>query len=157
MMPSKVASANFMSVRLAPSTTTASGIPRPSLGLAALGSPLAAIGRIGAGRGSTERGLGHHPIHALPFPGNAFQFVIFLESRLPDALKHALLFPQPKAIIDRRRSSQFPWQGIPLDTRAQHIQDGRQHLPILLGGPSSLLDEGHAPGSTGAHAPIPQR
>src|SRR6266702_4227294 len=105
MMPSKVASANFMSVRLAPSTTTASGIPRPSLGLAALGSPRAAIGRIGAGRGSTERGLGHHPIHALPFPGNAFQFVIFLESRLPDALKHALLFPQPKAIIP---SSKLP-------------------------------------------------
>src|SRR5450755_3818887 len=106
--------------------------------LAAFGSPLAAIGGIGAGRGSCERGFGHDPIHALPFPGNPFQFVIFLQSCLPDALKHALLLPEPKAIVDGGAGSQFPWQRIPLHASTQHIQNGRQHLPIALSGPSSF-------------------
>jgi hypothetical protein len=78
------------------------GHPPTVTQLATLGSPLAAIGGIGAGRGSTERGLGHHSVHALPLPGNAFQFVILLQACLPQAVKHTLPLPEPKAIIDRR-------------------------------------------------------
>jgi hypothetical protein len=63
----------------------------------------------------------------------------------------------PKAIIDRCAGSQFPWQGIPLDTGAQHIQDSRQHLPVIFGRSSSCADELDAPGSTGARAPRPHR
>jgi hypothetical protein len=92
--------------------------------LTAFGSPLAAIGGIGAGRGSTERGPGHHPIHPLPFPGHPFHFVLFLQSRLPDAPTPSLLFPEPKAIRDRRARSWSPWEGIPLDAGTPHRQNG---------------------------------
>jgi hypothetical protein len=110
----EVASANFMSVRLAPSTTTAKGIPRPSLNWLRLVPRLPRWSDWRRSRLHRKEQMPHHPVHALPLLGNAFQFVIFLQSGLLDALKHALLLPKPKAIIDRGAGSQFPGQRIPL-------------------------------------------
>src|SRR5581483_8058276 len=134
----KVASTNFISLRLAPATTSARGKPRPSLNW------LRFVPRL-------PRSVGLAPVatppkgalvstpsmlcHSQAIPSNSSYSC---NPARPVALKHPLLFPEPKAIIDGRARSQFPWQGIPLDTGAQHVQNRRQHLSITLSGPSSF-------------------
>jgi hypothetical protein len=71
----------------------------PITELTALGPAFAAIGGIGSGRGSAERGFRHHSIQALPLPLDAFQFVILLQPGLPEGLEEPLLFPQSEPII----------------------------------------------------------
>src|SRR5579883_3362429 len=102
----------------------------------AFDSLLAAIGGIGSGRGVSERGFGHRSVHGLPFPLDADQLIIVLQTGLPESFEDACPLPLLKAIVNRRTGSQFSWQGIPLDARAQHVNDSLKGLPISHAGPT---------------------
>src|SRR5260370_33252269 len=156
MMLSKVASANFMSVRLAPSTTTARGIPRPSLGLPALGSSLAAIGRSGAVRGRTERGRCRITpsmlCHSQAMPSKSSY-----SSSPACQMRSNTPCCSPSAESDHR-----PWCRRPVPEAAHSIgcrcaahtewpTPSADHLRQAV----LLSHEGGAPESTGARAPIP--
>src|SRR5258708_28360936 len=96
----------------------------------ALRPQLAAIGRIGTGRGVTERGFRHRSITGLPFPLDPDQIIIALQTRLPEGTEETRLLPFLKAIMDRRTGSQLAWQGIPLETCAQHVDDSCKGLSV---------------------------
>jgi hypothetical protein len=76
------------------------GQPMSLAQLTPLGSPFCAIGRIGSGRASASRGFGHDAIQTLPFPIQSDQFIILLQSILPQLHEQPLFFPQTKTIID---------------------------------------------------------
>lgn len=121
---------------------------------APLGPLLAAIGGSGSDGGLSERGFDHRAIHALPVPVNALQVVIVLQLCLPQAMEEALRFPETKAIVDGTGCSHFSGQCIPLDARAQHVDDRRKHLPII-GGWTPSFGMGWAFWDQGAHS-LPQ-
>src|SRR2546423_2518010 len=101
---------------------------------APFGSLFAAIGGSGADGGLGKRGFDRRTIQTLPVPADPHQFIVLLQSCLPQALEEALTFPQAKPVVDGARSSQFPRQRIPLDASTQYIDNRRKHLPIISGG-----------------------
>src|SRR5215469_384853 len=118
-------------VPIGPINDEGQGNARPIRQETTLGSLLAAIGGIGSGRGVAERGLGHGSIDRLPFPLNADQLIIVLQSGLPEGLEEASSLPFLKAIMHRRTGSQLARQGIPLDARPQDVDDRLKSLAIL--------------------------
>ena len=129
-IPSRVAQSSLQSWRLAPSTTRARGIPALKVAEAALRSSLGAICGIGASRAVAERGLCHHPIKGLPLPLDALHLVVDLQSCLPQGFEEARFFPFLKAIMNCGTGSQFTREGVPLNTRSEHIHDGCKSLSV---------------------------
>src|SRR5512147_463254 len=82
-MLSKTCSTWVTSCRLAPVTTMASGVPRPSTKRCRLLPFFSPVGRVSPNRLLCQRCLGHGPIDALPLPGNSFEVVILGEACLP--------------------------------------------------------------------------
>src|SRR5262245_39760002 len=128
MMASRVASTNFISWRLAPSTATPSGIPCPSVSTLRLVPSLPRSVGFLPTFFPTQRGLGPSSVHRLPFPVEPLQLIILQQPLLPEPLKHLRRPPCLKAVMDRTRSAEAARQRFPLAPRAQHIQDGRHRL-----------------------------
>ena len=108
-MASSVAATSFWSGTLAPSTATASGTPRPSISVERLTPSLPRSVGFFPVFFPTQRRLGHRPVHALPFPVDAFQLVVFGQSELPEFLEHAQLAPTLESRRESRCRSRTAW------------------------------------------------
>ena len=70
--------------------------------LTPLGSPFCAIGGTLVQSHLRLKGrIAHDPIQTLPFPVQSYQFIILLQSVLPQLHEQPLGFPQTKTTIDR--------------------------------------------------------
>src|SRR5262245_9382337 len=124
-MLSIVARTNFISWRLAPSTTKPIGTPCPSVNRLRLTPDLARSVGLGPVFFPPERRFGHRPIHAQPVPIDAAEFVEAFDTRLPEPHKHIGLDPFLEAIVGGGFGAQVGLvQSRPLTAGAQHIKDG---------------------------------
>src|SRR5947209_12278889 len=72
-----------------------------------------------------QGGFRHRPVHTQPLPVNPTEFIKLLDSGLPEGEEDAGLHPLLKAIMGRRVRTQLGLiQGLPLASRAQHVEDG---------------------------------
>src|SRR5215831_19489301 len=101
-----VARTNFISCRLAPSTTSPMGTPCPSVSRLRLTPDLPRSVGLRPVFFPPERGLGHRPVHRQPVPVDPAQFIKALHSRLPELEEHARLHPGLEAIVRRRVGTQ---------------------------------------------------
>lgn len=98
--PAKVAATSFMSFRLAGVTSTASGMPCPSLSRLRLTPSLPRpVGLIFI---PAQRGFGHRSIQRKPVPINALQCILFQQAQRPEIGKHPRIAPFPEAPIGGR-------------------------------------------------------
>src|SRR5262245_63973808 len=81
---SRVVRANFMSCRLAPSTTSPIGTPCPSVSRLRLTPDWPRSVGLGPVFSPAQRRLGHRPIHRQPVPVDPPHFIKSRDSRLPE-------------------------------------------------------------------------
>src|SRR2546421_8300854 len=96
---SSVCRAILKSTRLAPSTARPIGTPLPSVTMLRLTPLLPRSVGLGPVFFPPERGLGHGPIHAQPFPVDALEEVVLQEARLPELEEDAGLDPLLEAVV----------------------------------------------------------
>src|SRR5438270_4883827 len=100
-MLSSVARVSFMSLRLAPSTASPTGMPSASTSRLRLAPFLArSVGFLPVFFPPEGR-LGHAPVHAQPGPVQAPQVVVGQQAGLPHGLEDAGLDPLLEAVMGR--------------------------------------------------------
>jgi hypothetical protein len=77
----------------------------------------------------TQRRLGHRPVHALPFPIDAFQLIVFGQSELPEFLEYAQPHPLLKVLVDRAAGAELLGHRLPLAACGQDVQDAAHDVP----------------------------
>jgi len=122
-MLSSVSPTSFWSGTLAPATATARGTPRPSISVERLTPSLPRSVGFFPVFFPTQRRLGHRPVHALPFPIDAFQLVVLGQSELPELLEHAQPNPLLKIRVDRAAGAELLRHRLPLAACGQDVQD----------------------------------
>jgi hypothetical protein len=75
-----------------------------------------------------QRSFALRPVQALPFPSDAFQFVVFGQPRAPQAHEKALLPPLLEVVMNGAGAAKTLGQSLPLAAGAQHIHNGRENL-----------------------------
>lgn len=126
---SKVDFRSLLSCVLAPLMSTPNGTPRPSVSTDRLTPNLPrSVGFLPVFSPAQWR-LGHRPVHALPFPLDAFQFVVFQQRRLPQPAKDAPLSPFLKVAVQGAAGAEFAWSRFPLTAGPQDIEDAVSDLP----------------------------
>src|SRR5882724_111894 len=124
-MLSMVASTIFMSLRLAPSTATPTGIPSPSTSRLRLTPCLARSVGLFPVFFPPEGSFGHAAIHAQPRPVEALEFIVGLQAGLPHRQKDAGLEPFLEAVVCRgARTKAGGIERLPLATGAEHKHNG---------------------------------
>src|SRR5262245_11099884 len=99
---------------------------------AALGPLLAAISRVGPGRGAPERGLGHRPIYRLPLPVDALELVVLHQARPPQLLEEAARLPFLEAAVrGAAAAARLLGQCVPLHPSPQHAEDGAEAGAVI--------------------------
>src|ERR671913_1096291 len=83
-------------------------------------------------------GLSHHPIDGLPLPLDTLPLVVFGESRPPQLLEEPGALPFLETVVHGGTCPQLPGQGVPLDTRAQHVDDGSEGFAVVHARPATL-------------------
>src|SRR6195952_4834159 len=128
---SSVSPITVWSLRLAPATTTESGVPRASVSRLRLVPHLARSVGLGAVFPPTEGGLAPRPIHPRPLPVEPLQPVIGQKPCLPERFEYPGLGPFLKAAMGGgRRADPGGVQGIPLTASAQHEEDRIHRCPV---------------------------
>jgi hypothetical protein len=79
----------------------------------------------------SERSLGHGSIDALPFPLNAFEFVVFLQSHPPNGCKEFLANQKLKVAMQATSRTKLARCRFPLTAGPQHIKNTVEDLPPL--------------------------
>src|SRR4051794_4975351 len=128
-MLSSVPATSFWSGTLAPSRATAKGTPRPSISVDRLTPTLPRSVGFFPVFFPTQRRLGHRPVHALPFPIDAFQVIVLGQSELPEFLVHTPLHPLLKVCMDRAARAELPRHRLPLAACGQDVQDATHDVP----------------------------
>jgi hypothetical protein len=135
---SRVADTSFMSWRLAPSTAMPMGIPSPSVSRDRLTPSLPRSVGLRPVASPPQGGLGHGPVHGLPFPVNALQGVGLQQTLPPQPLKYPSLPPELEAVMDGAGGAKLPGEGLLLTAGAQDVEDAVQQLPVRLPGASAM-------------------
>src|SRR5688572_16515915 len=130
-MLSKVSSTRRMSCVLAPLTAMPKGIPAPSVSNDRLVPDLPRSVGFGPVFPPTERSLRHGPVDALPFPLDAFEFVVFLQGQLPEFGEDALCDQQLEVAVQAASRPELRRRGFPLTAGSQHIEDPVEDRPPL--------------------------
>ena len=124
-MLSMVASTIFMSLRLAPSTATPTGIPSASTSRLRLTPCLARSVGFFPVFFPPEGSFGHAAVHAQPRPVDALEFIVGLQTGLPHGQKDAGVEPLLETVVRRgARTKAGGIEGLPLATGAEHKQNG---------------------------------
>src|SRR5579872_3658247 len=119
-MLSSVSRASLKSLRFAPATTTASGMPLASVSKLRLVPPFARSVGFGPVFFPPERRLGHRAVHREPAPVHADELVVVRQGSHPRALKHARLGPLDEAPVGGRAGAYARRsQRVPLTARAK--------------------------------------
>ena len=129
MVACNVRSTSFISCRFAPSTTTAMGMPWPSVSRLRLVPLLPRSVGLGPVPFSPQGSFGHGSVHGLPFPIKAVLGIVLYQSFLPKPLKHPGSPPFLESVMHRAGRSEAPRQSLPLAGGAQHIEDPVHALP----------------------------
>src|SRR5947209_7072582 len=124
-MLSRVASTIFMSLRLAPSTATPTGIPLASTSKLRLTPFLPrSVGFLPVFF-PPEGCFAHAPIHTQPRPVDTFPVVVGHQAGLPHGQKDALLYPALEAVMGCGTGAKAGGiQRFPLAAGAEHEEDG---------------------------------
>src|ERR671921_770646 len=85
-----------------------------------------------------KRGLSHPPIDGLPLPLDTLHLVVFGEPRPPQLLEEPGALPFLETVVHGGTCPQLPGQGVPLDTRAQHVDDGSEGFAVVHARPATL-------------------
>lgn len=113
-----------MSCRLAPSTTTAIGMPCASVNKLRLTPPLPRSVGLGPVFFPSQRGLRHRAVHRQPRPINLVDCIKRQQPQAPELLEYPGLSPLLEQPMRRTtRANTGGTQGIPLTARAQYKQD----------------------------------
>ncbi len=149
-----VARASFISRRLAPSTATPIGTPRPSVSNDRLPPAFPQSVGLGPVFVPSQRCRGHRLVHHQPVPITALQFIEQFDADLPAFQEYASGDPLPKAII--RRGCGAPVcrvQRRPLTTGTEHIKDGVGAAAIRTRGNDRRQTDGRSWSTTAGAAP----
>src|SRR5688572_19921113 len=133
-MPSRVASARFMSVRLAALITTLNGAPRQSLRTWRFVPSLPRL--VGSGPVSDPPRGGRHrrAVGRLPIPADAVRAVVAPQLVGPEPLPGAILHPLLEPPVAGRAGAKFRRHRLPLAAGAQDVEDAVEHGPERNGG-----------------------
>jgi hypothetical protein len=134
-----VASPSFLAGRWAPSTTTARGMPWPSVTSRRLVPCVPRAVGWGPGPLSPQRRVGHGAIPRLPLPRQAFQSLRRYQPGLPKPRTYPSCPPRLKPGMHGTGGPQAPRQRFPLAARAPHLHDGRHRVPVIPPGASVCL------------------
>ena len=108
---------SFMSGRLAPATSRPSGTPRPSVQQRTLRALLGPIGGVLARLFLPERGLGHGPVQALPFPVDADLVVVLVQGLLPQRAEQSPPLPALEVAVQTAAGAELGRGGGPSSGR----------------------------------------
>ncbi len=118
-------------------TTIDSGTPRPSTRTCRFVPIFPPVGGVPPHRLPRRRRLRDAAVHALPSPGYPRHLVVFREAALPYLEEEAGLGPFPEVPVNAAGAPERRGEGLPLDPRAQHEDDGLEHLPRGHGLPAA--------------------
>ena len=130
---SRVAARSLESCRLAPATTSDSGMPLPSVSKLRLRPFFSPVRRIATDAPGCQGRFAQRPIDALPLPGDPVHAVVFRKTSLPDPHEEPGLFPLLEAFVNSTGAAELTRQRFPLNTRAQHEDDGLEDLALGQG------------------------
>src|SRR5215469_942513 len=129
-----------MSLRLAPSTATPTGMPSASTSRLRLTPCLARSVGFWPVFFPPEGRLGHAPVHRQPRPVDAFAVVVGHQADLPHLLEDAGLHPFLEAVVGRGPGAEDGGvQGFPLTAGAEDEEDGLHAGPVGLSRPPAAL------------------
>jgi len=143
---SRVAATSFISLRLAPSMASPTGIPLASTSRLRLAPFLARSVGLAPVFFPSQGGLGHRSIHGAPFPVQT-SFLIILQKRcLPELLEDSRFGPLLKARM-RRRATANPRriECFPRTARLHDKEDPVHYLAIVH--PPSMTTQWMPPGN----------
>lgn len=87
---------------------------------------------------SSQGGLGHAAVHALPFPVNAQLVIVFVQGGLPEFAEEPPFGPALEVAMQAAAGAELRGSGFPVRAGAQDIEDAIEDLAVGQGGPSAL-------------------